>query len=177
VHFLVGGRQALDQWQSFPVLGTASELKAEEPDWWILPDNRLAAVFRDNRRSGFLYRAISTDDGRTWSQPVKTNFPDATSKVSGLRLRDGRYVLVSNPDPKKRDPLTLSISDDGLVFTKMLCLVGGRRAEYPHVIEHEGSLFIAFSGGKMSVEVLKVKLSDVDAVKMPDMPLIGATKP
>ncbi len=177
VHFLVGGRQALDQWQSFPVLGTASELKAEEPDWWILPDNRLAAVFRDNRRSGFLYRAISTDDGRTWSQPVKTNFPDATSKVSGLRLRDGRYVLVSNPNPKKRDPLTLSISDGGLVFTKMLCLVGGRRAEYPHVIEHEGSLFIAFSGGKMSVEVLKVKLSDVDAVKMPDMPLIGATKP
>lgn len=65
VHFLVGGVKALDDWQSFPVLGTASELKAEEPDWWILPDNRLAAVFRDNRRSGFLYRSISADDGRT----------------------------------------------------------------------------------------------------------------
>jgi hypothetical protein len=177
VHFLVGGVKSIHAWQSFPVLGSASELKAEEPDWWILPDNRLAAVFRDNRRSGFLYRAISADDGRTWTKPVKTNFPDATSKVSGLRLSDGRYVLVSNPDPRKRDPLALSISDDGLVFTKMLCLVGGRRAEYPHVIEHEGSLFIAFSGGKMSVEVLKVKLSDVDAVKMPDMPLMGATKP
>jgi len=177
VHFLVGGVKSLDDWQSFPVLGSASELQAEEPDWWILPDHKLAAVFRDQRRSGFLYRAISTDDGRTWSKPIKTNFPDATSKFSGLRLADGRYVLVSNPDPKKRDPLTLSISDDGLVFTKMLCLVGGRRAEYPHVIEHEDSLFIAFAGGKMTVEVLKVKLSDVDAVKMPDMPLIGATKP
>jgi hypothetical protein len=177
VHFLVGGVKSLDDWQSFPVLGSAAELKAEEPDWWILPDNRLAAVFRDNRRSGFLYRAVSTDDGRTWSTPVKTNFPDATAKISGLRLADGRYVLVSNPDPKKRDPLTLSISGDGLVFTKMLSLVGGRRAEYPHVIEHEGSLFIAFSGGKMTVEVLKVKLSDVDAVKMPEKPLIGATKP
>jgi hypothetical protein len=59
----------------------------------------------------------------------------------------------------------------------MLCLVGGRRAEYPHVIEHEGSLFIAFSGGKMTVEVLKVKLGDVDAVKMPDMPWVGVKKP
>jgi hypothetical protein len=177
VHFLVGGVKAIDDWQSFPVLGSASELKAEEPDWWILPDDRLAAVFRDNRRSGFLYRAISSDDGRTWTTPVKTNFPDATSKVSGLRLADGRYVLVSNPDPKKRDPLTLSISDDGLVFTKMLCLVGGRRAEYPHVIEHEGSLFIAFSGGKMTVEVLKVKLGDVDAVRMPEKPLFTAPKP
>jgi hypothetical protein len=174
VHFLVGGVKAIDDWQSFPVLGSASELRAEEPDWWILPDDGLAAVFRDNRRSGFLYRALSTDDGRTWTTPVKTNFPDATSKVSGLRLADGRYVLVSNPDPKKRDPLTLSISGDGLVFTKMLCLVGGRRAEYPHVIEHEGSLFIAFSGGKMTVEVLKVKLSDVDAVKMPEKPLFAA---
>ena len=171
VHFIVGGVKALDDWQSFPVLGTASELKAEEPDWWILPDNTLAAVFRDNRRSGFLYRAFSTDDGRTWSKPAQTNFPDATSKISGLRLSDGRSVLVSNPNPKKRDPLTLSISDDGLAFTKMLYLVGGRHIDYPHVIEHDGSLFIAFAGGKQSVEVLKVTLSDVDAVKMPEKPL------
>ncbi len=171
VHFLVGGVKSLSDWQSYPVLGSAAELKAEEPDWWILPDNTLAAVFRDNRRSGFLYRAISTDDGRTWSTPVKTNFPDATSKISGLRLRDGRYVLVSNPNPKKRDPLTLSISDDGLAFTKMLYLVGGRHIDYPNVIEHEGHLFIAFAGGKQTVELLKVKLSDVDALKMPEKPV------
>lgn len=171
VHFLVGGVKALDDWQSFPVLGSASELTAEEPDWWILPDQRLAAIFRDNRRSGFLFRSISTDHGRTWSLPVKTNFPDATSKVCGLRLRDGRYVLVSNSNPKKRDPLTLAVSDDGLVFTKLLYLVGGRHIDYPHVMEHGDSLFIAFAGGKQTVEVLKVKLSDVAAVKMPGQPL------
>lgn len=176
VHFLVGGVKALDAWESFPVLGTASDLKAEEPDWWISPDQNLAAVFRDNRGSGFLHRAFSTDDGRTWSTPIKTNFPDATSKISGLRLKDGRYVLVSNPKPKKRDPMTLSISDDGLIFTKMLYLVGGRHIDYPHVIEHGGSLFIAFAGGKQSVEVLKVKLSDVDAVKMPEKPLMADLK-
>jgi hypothetical protein len=172
VHFLVGGVKSLSDWQSYPVLGSAAELKAEEPDWWILPDDTLAAVFRDNRRSGFLYRAFSTDNGRTWSTPQKTNFPDATSKISGLRLRDGRYVLVSNPNPKKRDPLTLSISDDGLVFTKMLFLVGGRHIDYPHVIEHGDGLLIAFAGGKQSVEVLKVKLSDVDAIKMPQKPVV-----
>ena len=103
---------------------------------------------------------------------MKTNFPDATSKISGLRLSDGRYVLVSNPNPKRRDPLTLAISPDGLVFTKMLYLVGGRHVDYPHVIEHENSLFIAFAGGKQSVEVLTVKLADVDAVKMPETALL-----
>lgn len=177
VHFLVGGVKGLDQWESFPVFGTASELKAEEPDWWVLPDDSLAAVFRDNRRSGFLYRSFSMDDGRTWSPPIKTNFPDATSKISGLRLKDGRYVLVSNPCPAKRDPMTLSVSDDGLVFTKMLYLVGGRHIDYPHVMEHEGHLYVAFAGGKQSVEVLKVKLSDVDATQMPSSPLMGPEKP
>ncbi len=172
VHFLVGGVKSLDQWESFSVLGTNSKLKAEEPEWWVLPDNNLVALFRDNNRSGFLHRAFSTDDGRTWSLPVKTNFPDATSKVCGLRLNDGRYALVSNPQPNKRDPLTLSISNDGMVFTKMIYLAGGRWVDYPHVIEHDGHLFIAFAGGKQSVEVLKVKLADVDAVKMPTTPLI-----
>ena len=175
VHFIVGGVRALDQWESFPVLGTASELKAEEPEWWILPDNNLAAVFRDNRRSGALYRSFSTDDGRTWSTPVKTNFPDATSKISGQRLLDGRYVLVSNPNPNKRDPLALSISNDGMVFTKMLYLAGGRHVDYPHVIEHEGHLYVAFAGGKQSVEVLKISLKDLEAIAMPTTPLLAVT--
>lgn len=177
VHFLVGGVKGLDQWESFPVLGTSSTLKAEEPEWWVLPDQNLQAMFRDNNGSGFLYRAFSTDDGRTWSPPVKTNFPDATSKISGLRLSDGRYALVSNPRPRKRDPLTLSISKDGMVFTKMLYLVGERWIDYPHIMEHDGHLFIAFAGGKQSVEVLKVSLREIDTIPMPSSPLLGPPLP
>ncbi len=162
VSFLLGGVEAIDQWESFPVLGSNSELSAEEPFWWVLPDNHLMALFRDNRRSGYLYRSFSTDHGITWSTPVRTNFPDATSKLNGLRLADGRYVLVSNANPEKRDPLTLAISDDGLVFNKLGYLVGGRRVDYPHLIEHEGYLFVAFSGGKQSVEVLRIISADLD---------------
>ncbi len=162
VHFLVGGLEAIDQWESFPVLGSSSELSAEEPFWWVLPDGNMMALFRDNRRSGYLYRSFSIDDGRTWSKPVKTNFPDATSKINGLRLSDGRYAFVSNANPRKRDPLVLSISDDGMVFNRMGYLIGGRRVDYPHVIEHEGHLLVAFSGGKQTVEVLKIKLTELD---------------
>ena len=167
VDFLVGGVEAIDRWTSVPVLGSSTELSAEEPHWWALPDGRLAALFRDGRRSGFLYRSVSTDSGRTWSRPVRTNFPDATSKFSGLRLADGRYVLVSNPNPAKRDPLAISISDDGLVFHTMAYLVGGRWVDYPHVIEHDGHLFIAFAGGKQTVEVLRVRLADLDGLRHP----------
>ena len=161
VEFLIGGVKALDDWQSFPVFGSNSELKAEEPEWWELADGNLVAVFRDNSHSGFLFRSYSTDSGRTWTKPIKTNFPDATSKVCGLRLHDGRYVLVSNANPKRRDPLTLAISADGIVFNQLFYLVGERHVDYPHVIEHDNSLLVAFSGGKQTVEVLRISLQEL----------------
>jgi hypothetical protein len=168
VDFLVGGKTSMYHWQVYPVLGSDSLLSAEEPYWWILPDGKnIMSMYRDNSRSGFLYRAFSTDHGRTWSKPVKTNFPDTASKFHGIRLSDGRYVMVSNARPERpRDPLVLSISDDGMVFNKMAYLIGGRWLDYPHVLEHEGNLYVAFSGAKQSIEVLKIKISDLDEIDM-----------
>ena len=168
VEFLVGGVESYDQWESFPVLGSNSELTAEEPYWWVLPDGKnLMALFRDNRKSGYLYRSFSTDNGRTWSLPVQTNFPDARSKFHGIRLKDGRYMLVSNPNPEKRDPLAISISNDGMVFEKMGYLEGGRHIDYSHVLEHDGYLLIAFAGSrKQRIEILKILIADLDRLEM-----------
>lgn len=171
IEFLVGGIKGFDQWESYPVTGSTEEMDPEEPYWWVLPDGKsLMALFRDNRKSGYLYRAFSIDNGRTWSNPLRTNFPDARSKFNGLRMSDGRYVLVSNPNPERRDPLALSISEDGMVFTKMGYLTGGRYIDYPHVIEQDGYLLIAFAGSvKQKIEVLKVKISDLDNLEMPPL--------
>ncbi len=171
VDFMVGGLKSKNDWQIFPVLGTNSELSAEEPYWWILPDGQtLMALFRDNRKSGYLYRSFSVDNGRSWSTPVKTNFPDAASKFYGLRLSNGNYILISNPNPKKRDPLTISVSKDGVTFHKMAYLVGKRppfQLDYPHAIEHDGNILIAFSGStKQKIEVLKIKMSDIELFNM-----------
>lgn len=176
VYMLTGGIERFDQWETHPVVSVGeSALLPEEPYWWILPDGNLLALFRDNAKSGYLFRAFSTDNGRTWSRPVRTDFPDARSKFNGLQLSDGRYILISNPNPKKRDPLALSISDDGMIFKKMGYLIGGRRVDYPHVIEHNGYLLIAFSGNKQSVEVLKIKISELDKLKMPSEPLVNTS--
>lgn len=172
VYMIVGGVNAFDEWESFPVVGYGGDLLAEEPYWWVLPDGNLVALFRDNGKSGYLYRAFSTDNGRSWTQPVRTDFPDARSKFSGLQLKDGRYVLVSNPNPEARDPLALSISEDGIVFTKMGYLVGGRHVDYPHVIEHDGYLYVAFASAKQTVEVLKIAVAEVDRLEMPTAPLL-----
>jgi hypothetical protein len=164
IHFLVGGVKGIKDWESYPVKGSTGHLTAEEPYWWVLPDNNMVALFRDNMKSGYLFRSFSSDNGRTWSKPVRTNFPDARSKFSGVRLSDGRYVLVSNANPAKRDPLVLSISNDGILFDKMFYLVGDRHVDYPHVIEHDGYLLVAFAGKKETVEVIKVKISDLDTL-------------
>jgi hypothetical protein len=169
VEFLIGGVEGLDKWISVPVVPGAGgdlSLKAEEPIWWALPDGNLVALFRDNAKSGYIFRAFSTDAGRTWSRPVQTDFPDARSKLYGCRLKDGRYVLVSNSNPRKRDPLTLAVSSDGLVFDRLFYVAGGRHVDYPHMIEHDGYLYIAHSGGKQSVEIERVRIADLDTLRM-----------
>lgn len=166
VEVLIGGVNSITDWKSYPISGSAGELSAEEPNWWMLPDSNLVSIFRDNKGSGFLYRSFSSDNGRTWSIPVRTNFPDARSKFASIRLKDGRYVLVSNANYKKRDPLVISLSDDGVVFNKMYYLTGERHIDYPHVLEHDGHLLIAFSGEKQSVEVMKVRIADLDNLQM-----------
>jgi len=80
----------------------------------------------------------------------------------GVRLPDGRYVLVSNPHPKRRDPLTLAVSRDGMVFTAMGYLVGRRHVDYPRVMHQAGQLFIAFATAKQTVEVLRLPVAEVD---------------
>jgi hypothetical protein len=173
VEFLIGGVKAMDDWTSVPVVRGAGgdiTLKAEEPIWYALPDSNLAALFRDNGGSKYLYRAFSTDNGRTWTTPVRTDFPDARSKLYGFRLKDGRYALVSNSNPQKRDPLTLALGNDGLIYDRLFYVVGGRHIDYPHMIEHEGHLYIAHSGGKQSVEIQRIRISDLDTIRMPARP-------
>ena len=163
VSVLIGGVSAFDDWQVSPLAAHNAHGRPEEPYWHVLPDEQtIVGLIRDNGRSGRLLRTFSTDDGRSWSPIVKTNFPDATSKFFVLRTSRGHYVLVSNANPDRRDPLTLAVSRNGLVFTHLFTLAGGRHVDYPHIIEHGAQLLISFSGAKQTVEVLKVSLDELD---------------
>lgn len=163
VSVMIGGDQTFNQWQIRPLASYNRKGRPEEPYWYVLPDGKnIVGLIRDNGRSGRLLRTFSTDNGSRWSSIVKTNFPDATSKFFVLRTSRGFYAMVSNANPKRRDPLTLAISRDGLVFTNLFYLVGGRHVDYPHIIEHDEHLLIAFSGAKQTMEVLKVSLDEVE---------------
>ena len=185
--FLRGGEPSIGDWEVIPysIKDRPDGLKPEEPYWYEISGGNLVALSRDNSRSGWLLRSFSTDAGRSWTSPVRTNFPDAKSKFNVLKVSRGFYVLVNNANPAFRNPLCISVSRDGLVFSSLRKLpipssidgVAWERDtlygikykdaqydsfQYPHVIEQDGSLLIAFSRKKQSVEVLKVSLDEIE---------------
>ena len=177
IAMLVGGTESLTQWtvsDIMPAKSGETGFKATEPDWWILPDGRVLGVFRDGGGSKRLFRAVSNDDGRTWTKPERTNFPDANSKFFCLRTSRGCYVLVSNPNPAGRNPLCLAISEDGVTFSRLARLPEDPSShserkvptlQYPHVIEQDGSLLICYSRRKTAIEVIKVSLEAVERLR------------
>ncbi len=183
VSMLIGGVKAAHDWNNIPLtMPPGSNFRADEPVLSALPDGRVIGLFRDNGGSKRLYRAVSADNGRSWTTPAKTNFPDATSKFFPLRTSRGYYVLVSNanPAPQQRLPLCLAVSEDGLTYTRLVRLpvptapqdlrprIGERKAagfQYPHVIEQAGHLLVIYSRDMKTVESIRVALADVDQLR------------
>ena len=187
VTILIGGKDRLDNWEAFPVvkIGEVEGFRPDEPIFWLMPDNGLNALFRDNGGSRRLFHATSRDLGKSWSTPVLTNFPNSTSKIFSILTSRGYRVMVSNSNPQLgRRELHLSISQDGKNFTRMAQLdvpapdapkgfesiwkkfsEGIASLQYPHVIEHGGSLWIALSRCKLQTEVFRVSLDSVDELQ------------
>jgi predicted neuraminidase len=80
-----------------------------------LPKNRIAMLIRGDRLGGVLYRADSTDGGRTWPAYARpTPIPNPGSKAMLYSLGGDDVVLLHNPNGKHRSPMALWISFDGM---------------------------------------------------------------
>ena len=123
--------------------------------------------------TGTLWQTTSGDSGLSWSEPCETAFTDNDTKFHFGRLPDGQFYYVGCPDvqpPGRRSPLILSLSADGVSFSRHFLLADdhypmkkpGRWKNgefgYPAILIHDGFLCVIVSRQKEGIEVLRVSL-------------------
>jgi len=77
---------------------------------------RLTALLRPDekgKREHVVWRTVSADNGRTWSEPRKTELKNPGGPIELLKLNNGHLVLAFNDHELWLTPLTLAVSTDG----------------------------------------------------------------
>lgn len=138
-----------------------------EGSWYTDDDGRIWMFHRDESASGYLGLALSEDGGESWTEVMRSNFPDSMSRVCAGRLNDGRFYLVGNSTRMHMDRnfFALSLSDDGARFNKMYRLIkeparqrfqGHLKChgyQYPSCLADGDRLLIGYSVNKEDIEI------------------------
>jgi len=197
--FVVACRQLLadhvylEQQDYGVLLDPAQRMKWNDPTNWVGDDKLKKAAKNFGKAMCFFERkdgaligvgkfgwvTISRDEGKTWEQPVRPkSLVTGMGKVWGQKTSDGRYALVYNPDPKRRWPLAMLTSDDGITFHDPHALHGDLpvkryegRAKDPGASYHRGlskwnndgswndsALWLVYSLNKEEIRVVRVPL-------------------
>jgi predicted neuraminidase len=112
----------------------------------------LIAFFRD-RNAKHIYKATSSDDGATWGSCKATVLPNNNAGIHAWQMRSGRIAMIYNPQTSGRDPLAISLSEDGgktwpytrIIETKTMSDSNGDEFSYPTLREDR------FDDGKIHV--------------------------
>jgi len=147
----------------------------EQGTWYQTDDGRIWLYHRDTGISGYLGLTVSDDEGDTWSDLVRTDFPNSFSRAFAGRLTDGRYYIVGNNYNRFLDRmgLLIAVSDDGRSFDRQYTLVTGpttRRVpgfhkedgwHYPNCFVDGDKLLVCYSVNKEDIELGVVDMSKV----------------
>lgn len=120
----------------------------------------------------------SYDGGLTWGHEYLTDFPNNNSGFTAITLKDGRFAMVCNDfesipgSPRwehmnARTPLSLFISEDGQLWTKVMDIEDGPIHNnafpsgycYPNMIEgDDGCLHLVYTWQRRRIKYVRIKL-------------------
>ena len=160
---------------SFQAEDNGKSSREIEPSQYLQTDGTIVMLFRDQSSSFLKLAAVSTDNGQTFTKPALTNLPDGRTKQCAGNLPDGTAFIVSCPaNGKRRWPLVLQLSSDGITFDQAILLRGGAASElpprryegryktlgynYPKATLWHEKLYITYSTNKEDVECTIVTL-------------------
>lgn len=142
-----------------------------ESSHYELPDGTLVLFSRTN--GDWSLGCLSFDGGANWTDSYEMGFRDWGAKFSLGKLPDGRIFYLGNND-RGRSQLYLKLSEDGVNFDKWYLLADDFYAAmkkgmykggiygYPTCIIEGDELLAIYSLCKESVEVLRVRLSELN---------------
>jgi hypothetical protein len=145
----------------------------------------LTMLLRDTGFSHRLYVSEWEADSCTWCPARPTDIPDSPSLSCAVSLEGGEVLLVGNQiSPAfdnwdetrhhQRDPLTVAISTDSEVFSRVYALRSGRQqwrvpksevrgrnggGQYPDAVVVDDQLFVVYSMGKEDIWASRVPLA------------------
>ncbi|MFH1742302.1 MAG: sialidase family protein, partial [bacterium] len=133
-----------------------------------LKDGRIVMLMRAEW-GGFLWRAESSDNGRTWTEAWQTDIPNPTSLTHLLRLPDGRIALIHNAvggkvgERARRDPLSIWISDDETeTWSIKADVIHDGQLAYPNGMILDGRLVFVYDRDRRQVLFVEVDIPSRD---------------
>jgi len=162
------------KWQvvPIPIPYGKKDYYAGETTVWV---DRLGitAVIRNPEKDVALV-STSADGGRTWSEPVESNYPMAESRAYADTLSTGQRYLVSNSG--NREFLTIAVTRPGQKLLSKVWMVRKGRVpprwsthskkpqwSYPWVTEHKDNLYVIYAAGKEDCELSIIPLRSLQA--------------
>ncbi len=142
-----------DMGESWFWTGPLHGVPNEQPTLIERKDGSILAMLRPSFFKR-IAKSVSHDKGQTWKEAVNTELPNPGAAIDMVKLTDGRVVLVFNNSHKRRNPLTLALSEDeGRTWTNMRDLVVGEGSfAYPAIIQDkEGLIHVTYTDNRIHI--------------------------
>lgn len=137
-----------------------------QPSIVPLDGDRVLMVLRDRSPERRMRAAYSEDNGWTWSEPVPTSLPNPDSAVDGLRLRDGRILIVYNHAASGRENLRLAMSADaGRTWRPgpLIEAAVSKEYSYPFLVEGaDGRIHLTYTWERKRIKHVEFNLAWLD---------------
>ena len=125
-----------------------------QPTLLMRSDTDWLALMRDSSVEKKIGVAQTLDGGQHWQDLPDLPLANPDASISGLALQPGRMFLAHNPLPDSRSVLDLSVSPDGLQWSRLVTLERGEAAaeySYPSLAWADHSLWVSYTDQRREI--------------------------